>query len=100
MEPPLDDFRSQAEQGRVYDDAEVQRRAEEVSVWDSLERAARLGRKRPRLAYVAVLDVPADVPLRPGKRGHWGIPKEFSADEIRRWIADVVALPSGAESPR
>ena len=37
MEPPLDDFRSQAEQGRVYDDAEVQRRAEEVSVWDSLQ---------------------------------------------------------------
>ena len=65
MEPPLDDFRSQADQGRVYDDEEVQRRAEEVSVWDSLERAARLGRKRPRLAYVAVLDVPAVSSPRP-----------------------------------
>ena len=32
MEPQLDDFRSQADQGRVYDDEEVQRRAEEVSV--------------------------------------------------------------------
>ena len=45
-------------------------------------------------------EVDLEAEVRSRKRGHWGIPKEFSAEEIRRWIVDVVALPSGAESPR
>lgn len=47
-DPQVQDFLSQAEEGRRYDDPEVQRRAEEVSVWDTLERAVRLASKRPQ----------------------------------------------------
>jgi hypothetical protein len=78
----------------------VQRRAEEVSVWDSFDRATQLMRKKPRLRYVAVLEIPADVRLRPGRPGHWGIPKDIPAEEIRGWVTDVVALPSDTESSR
>jgi hypothetical protein len=99
-DPLPDDFRSQAARGRVYADPEVQRRAEEVSVWDSLERAMHLARKKPQLGYIAILQIPEDVQLRPGKRGHWGIPRSIPVEEIMRWIADVVPVPSREEYSR
>ena len=93
LDPPESDFRAQSEERPPYADPELQRRAEEVSVWDRFERAEDLARKRPGLRFVAVLEVPRDVRLRPGKRGHWGIPKGIAPDEIKRWVVEVVALP-------
>ena len=76
-----------------YDDPAVQRRAEEVSVWDSLAAIVRLKRKKPHLRYIAILEIPEHVELTHGKRGHRGIPKSIGAEQIRGWVVDVVELP-------
>jgi len=91
--PPIADFQSPAEAGRHYDDSAVQQRAEEVSVWDSLAAATRLAAKKPTLRYVAVLEIPKHVELRPGKRGHWGVPKGTGAEQIKGWVVEVLRLP-------
>lgn len=83
----------------VWPDAEKQARAEEVSVWDTIERAARQRRKKPHLRIVALLDISADVPLRAGKRGHFGIPKTCGPTTIRRWVSAVLALPLNSKGP-
>lgn len=90
-DPSLADFLSPAETGRRYGDPAVQQRAEEVSVWDTGEAAARLAMKKPLLPYIAVLEIPAHVELRPGKRGHWGIPKGTGAERIKGWVVAVQA---------
>ena len=90
-DPDADDFLSPAEAGRRYDVPAVQERAEEVSVWDSVEAARRLALKKPALRYIATLEIPAHIQLRPGKRGHWGIPKGTGAERIRGWVVGVTA---------
>lgn len=90
-DPHTTDFLSPAEAGRHYDVPAVQERAEEVSVWDTVEAARRLALKKPALRYIATLEIPAHIDLRPGKRGHWGIPKGTGADRIKGWVVGVSA---------
>lgn len=93
QDPPSADFVSPAGAGRHYDEPSVQQRAEEISVWDSRAAAIRLAAKKPALRYVAVLEIPADIKLREGKRGHWGIPKGTEAEHVRSWVVEVMPLP-------
>lgn len=91
-DPPLSDFLTYAAQGRIFPDREVQRRAEELSVWDSFERVRRLSMQKPSLGrFVAVLDIPPDVPLSGGRRGHWGI-RDAPPERVKMWVVKVVPL--------
>jgi hypothetical protein len=91
-DPPLDDFVSHAALGIQFEDEEARRRAEEVSVWDSVTRAARLARKKPGYRFVAALEIPTEIDLRRGKHGHWAIPRYVDAAEIKGWVAEVVEV--------
>lgn len=93
QDPPIADFASAAEVGRRYEDPAVQQRAAEISVWDSLSAAVQLAARKPALRYVAVLEIPMHIQLRPGRRGHWGIPKDTGAERIKGWIVEVLPLP-------
>lgn len=94
-DPPLEDLFSLIETGHPpYDHPELQRRAEEVSVWDSLAAVMRVRKKRPHLGYVAILEIPEEVALTRGRRGHWGIPRGTGAEQIERWIVEVIQVPS------
>lgn len=93
-DPPLRDFRSLIGSGHPpYDDPELQRRAEEVSIWDNIAAMFRLRQKMPHLPYAAVIEIPESVELTRGKRGHWGIPKGIRADQIKRWVIGVIEVP-------
>ena len=91
-EPPVHDFMPLAASGRRFGDPDVQRRAEEVSIWDSLEAAVKVRARRPELRFIAVLEVPPNVALTRGRGGHWGIPRGKSAEEIRTWVIEVRAI--------
>ncbi len=91
-DPDAADFLSPAEVGRRYDVPAVQERAEDVSVWDTVEAARSLSLKKPTVPYIATLEIPADIELRPGKRGHWGIPKGTGAARIKGWVVGVSAV--------
>jgi hypothetical protein len=90
--PPVHDFIPLAASGRRFRDPDVQRRAEEVSVWETLEAAVRVRARKPELRFVAVLEVPPNVVLTQGRGGHWGIPRGRSAEEIRSWVIEVRAI--------
>jgi len=93
IDPPLADFLSAAEVGRHYADPAVEQRAAEVSVWDSKEAAEALAQKKIAMRFLAVLDIPAEIGMRRGKRGHWGIAAGTGAAVIRGWVAEVRRIP-------
>lgn len=93
-DPPDRDFFSLIAMGhRPYVDADLQRRAEEVSVWDNVDAALDLARRKRSHRFVAVLEIPEDVRLTAGKRGHWGIPKSAGPTRIREWVVEVRDVP-------
>ena len=47
----------------------------------------------PSCTHVAVLEIPLYVELRPGKRGHWGVPNGTGAERIKGWVVEVLRLP-------
>jgi hypothetical protein len=97
--PTVQDFLSNAAQGRTLasSDAELQRRWEGISVFDSLERARQHARRRPELGrFIAELWVTEGMAVdyeRTGNtRGHytlWGEP-----DIIRQCVVGVEVVTS------
>lgn len=71
-EPPVHDFIPLAATGRQFRDPDVQRRAEEVSVWETLDAAVKVRARKPELRFVAVLEVPPNVALIRGRGGSLG----------------------------
>ena len=93
--PTLTDFYSPERQGRKVSLAatsDLLRSFRSVSVWDTLDGAARVARDYPKLGrYVAVIELPANVTaLRFGAPGHWDI--EAEPDELLKAVVEVVPI--------